>query len=466
MKSSTWADNARQTILDFVERSTRFSPRNFELNAACELEVNFQVEVSHRVICQSHLTTLLGHSSPGPHDILARDSSDLSNKIDAILDEALEAPAIRGNLKATVARNGFGKYKEAYSLGNYHRRLLRTYSCHTCNASGKVRCNICIGAGRTRCISCSGTGEVRKYEYNYAHKRNDLVTVRCHLCQSGRVNCLTCNCTGQISCPACGGASVLTDVVTFEYVVTPKYHPVLAGITDVDAIAALSAERDWSEIGHSQAELIATEVMSDPALLNVKEVASFKAPLFSAQVSIEKHMSRVVVFGTQCAITNAGGLVEVLVNDDLNMLEADPNQRALRTFMQSEVHQKLVESVSKLASNYDAEKTADMLAKALSPAYIDKSVKALDVGTQKIVKGWDTAFNVIALFIFAYLGYFMVQEKHFVLAIFIAGGLYLIGLVLSFIACRVHLSMLGGAQLSRFAKRRGRTVSKEYEASV
>lgn len=464
-----WSHQARQEILDYLERTTRFSPRNIDIASAREQDIEFQVDVTHQISCTPSMTTLAGKVSPGADDYLAEHEKSFDAALPVLAAEALAAPGLGVQLEREVNSNGYGKYSTPYAFGTYHRSVVRSYPCGSCAGAGRVKCHTCQGSGDDYCTYCQGTGMDEEDEYDSSTGQTRSVSVCCGFCSgSGKADCDTCKGKGTLKCRTCQGHGILTDKATFPYQVTPTYTVRLLGQTNAEADYALNARVDLAAIGKALAKPGSRDTLVDShSILAVQERVSFRAPMLTAQVTVEGKSSRkVVVFGLTCLVTDSGGLVQTLVEPDLQLLRERLNnlrlfgmvkglkaQWAAFQVMRSEVHQETIAMAPALEGAQDLTPISDSLAKALTSDYLRDCITSMERTCKMVESAWRQICWLIIMGWTAYESYFQIQlERYFETAVLV-GAMGFVAHLISKGMCWVNLTLIGGLRLPRFFKR-------------
>lgn len=470
--AATYADTAKDEIADFVERSTRFITNDLHFSNEQCLDVAFHVDVLHQLKCNISESTAADRSKHSSDDLVVTSSEDYKMVAESLRTEASGQLDIVRNLAKKILNGCYGLYVDDANFGYYHRSVYFTYTCHTCSGSGNITCDSCNGSGTHTCSSCGGMGSTLETHWESDHRGNSTSTTRSETCMwcmgSGHNTCSDCYGSGEVTCITCNGHGEMTDTATPIYVVTSRYVFSKVSSTDSDVQYALNVRTNLPSIGESLSKIGSRTIEAREELRQVSEQVEFACPFFKTDVSVGSASAKMVVFGEKCLVSDAGGLIEKLVQPDLAQLQKAIEsvrwfdvptmlyaQKIGRLFMESEVHQMVIEQAQSYGNDTDDYSTlADTLAKSLSPSYLSDAVDCMEQLASLINKEtkrmiWLTTAPIIIVT----LAYFILQDSYFIAALSAAG----IGVTASAVSqflIKHQLCRTGSERLEKFSARR------------
>lgn len=470
--ATTYADVAKKEISDFVERSTRFVPEDLRFSEVQCLDVSFCVEVLHQIRCSLAENTAAGRTQHSSVDLVAASSDEYKMLSESLRTEATGRLDVIRSLAKKISDGSYGQYVDDTNYGSYQRSIFFTYTCPTCSGTGSVTCNSCNGSGNHTCSHCGGMGSTLETHWETDHRGNSTSTTRSETCTwcmgSGHTTCSNCGGSGEVACDTCEGHGELTDTATPVYVVNSKYSISEVSTDDRDVEYALNVRTQLPTIGESLASISSRHVETKEELRQVFEQVSFACPFFRANVSVNGNSGKMVVFGEKCMVSDAGCLIENLVQPDLAYLQDALTrvrwldipamlyaQKIGRLFMESEVHQMAIECAPSFGNSHqDYSELADRLARSLSPEYLHSAVSSMErltstitLETQRVA--WSITLPVVA----ATMMHFVLLDSYF-MAISVALGIGIFTGAASQLLIKTQLRRTGGHRLEDFAIRR------------
>jgi hypothetical protein len=184
----------------------------------------------------------------------------------------------------------------------------------------------------------------------------------------------------------------MTEISTPQYFLRSAYtcdaiHPE----SKVAAFAVRKRVAHLSELGAGIGVVQDRTLTIDQVRRQVNEVVKIKLPLYQGRVEIHKNVTNVSVFGLSYVLSDADGMIEKIVQDDLNNLavaldciavldlwSVERAMAAARFLMESEVHQEAVERSPKHGmTRDDFEDISNGMARALTINYVAQMLQAL-----------------------------------------------------------------------------------------
>lgn len=409
-KLSGYEDSCIRTASDYIEGATRFGSTDLKILGASHQLLNFKIKLSHTLEVNTDWVNSPGVINPGENDISTADWEWYQELVDEQAEAELANSETLNKLVASVKASPYAKISEKTRIRIHPRRLLHTYTCeichgggqltcHHCHGSGDISCNNCYGSGRVNCSTCHGSGhisETRQVRDYSGHYRTETQRRTCHHCSCGKVSCYTCGGRGKLTCRTCRGTGVvmcgnceghgyLTRITTTStYTIpgfhgsypegTPSYvHNALCKAGFANLAAYGSIEFDTVDVNEEQAS----------ALFTYRSAI----PFCELSLTIAEHPSTWILYGTPPRIYDAGGILEVLLNDDFKQLEAlgkgwlfaNPRfyrhaQKVVAPFMASEIHEDILNAnIQWLEPRAIVEKVN----RAVSISYIENSLSQL-----------------------------------------------------------------------------------------
>lgn len=260
----------------------------------------------------------------------------------------------------------------------------------------------------------------------------------------------------------------MTDIATAAYVVRSGYTLAAVSSADPNVDYALKWHADLPRIGESLAKMGGRTIEATEELRQVSELVDFTIPFFRANVTVDTAKARMVVFGEKCFVSNAGCLVETLVQPDLQQLQDAVEgvrwhdvrailyaQKIGRRFMESEVHQLAIEKAPEYGANPDDyDGLANSLAKALSPAYLCQAVGSMERLAKLINLEAKLVIGLTAALVAITLGaYLIFLDEYFSAALLVLGAWVAASAISKFLIA-IQLRWTGGERFQQFSARR------------
>lgn len=470
--ATTYADAATKEISDFVERSTRFVPEDLRFSEVQCLDVSFCVEVLHQIRCSLAENTAAGRTQHSSDDLVAASSDDYTMLSESLRTEATGRLDVTRSLAKKISDGRYGQCVNDTNYGSYQRSVFFTYTCPTCSGTGNVTCDSCNGSGNHTCSHCGGMGSTIETHWETDHRGNSTSTTHSETCTwcmgSGHSTCSNCGGSGEVTCSTCKGHGELTDTATPVYVVNSRYSICEVSTDDRDVEYALNVRAQLPTIGESLASISSRNIETKEELRRVFEQVSFACLFFRANVSVNGNSGKMVVFGEKCLVSDAGCLIENLVQPDLAYLQDALTrvrwfdipamlyvQKIGRLFMESEVHQMAIEYAPPFGNSHDDySELADRLAKSLSPEYLHSAVSSMErltalINSETRRVGWSITLPSVA----ATMMHFVLLDSYF-MAISAALGIGLLTGAVSQFLIKAQLRRTGAQRLEDFSLRR------------
>jgi hypothetical protein len=474
MTPTAYAIGAKAAIAAFLRDATRFDPGDITFSGEQSFEVSCTVAVQYDVSARLLEDTVAGRPEANDTDVAAASEAQYAIICQALLKEAEARFDLMRELGERIAGQPYATHAQAFEFHRVGRRALWVHACTACAGSGAIRCGGCSGCGEVSCDSCNGMGSrmetVSATDHN-GDSVSETQSVSCTWCiGSGTETCGRCGGSGAVSCSDCAGTGSRTRIGSQALEAQPHYRLERVDPSDdrsvvhalVECAGLTRLEQHGVRLRHR-----AVDVVEESRQL--RETADFTCHFSKMGVAAGGVAGRVVAFGEQCRISEAGALVENLVRGDLDMLVSATarlrrfdvpmlryTQKIARLFMASEVHQAAVTQQSARAGkSSDRQQLDDAFARVLSPGYLAQALRHIE-----IVVRWTSAshaYGVAALALAAaacVIAYFFSHGHGFfglaaAVAIFPASG------AIRWRLTNVALRWIGGQCLVDFATRRG-----------
>lgn len=470
--TTAYADTAKDEIAGFVERSTRFITEDLYFTDEQYLDVVFRVDVLHQLSCSLSESMATGKSQHSSDDLVVTSSDEYKMVAESLRTEASGQLDVVRNLAKKISNGRYGLYVDDANFGSYHRSAYFTYTCHTCSGSGNVTCDSCNGSGTHTCNHCGGMGSTLETQWETDHRGNSTSTTCSETCMwcmgSGHTTCPGCGGSGKVTCGTCNGHGEMTDTATPIYVATSRYMLSNVSPSDRDVEYALNVRASLPSIGESLAKMGGRTIEAKEELRQVSEQVVFTCPFFKAHVAVGSASARMVVFGEKCLVSDAGRLIETLVQPDLAQLQEAiarvrwfdvPTmlyaQKIGHLFMESEVHQLAIEQAPAYGKDPDDYSgLADTLAKSLSKPYLCHAVGCMERLAALINNETKRVMGLTATpIIIATLAHFILQDSYFV-AILSAAGIGLTTSLIGQFLIKLQIRRTGAERFEKFSVRR------------
>lgn len=364
--------NARKLIED----KTRFEPE--EIQPVSESE-NFQpygISVCHVLDAKPTIEAITGHFVRHTHDKNTFDPvGDATNEVAVQLINAantlevdLSKPAIKYN-----------QVEPGLLLRHPHKHwYLSTCggcagagknSCGTCYGKGRVTCHRCSGGriitcdvsrcsgGKVNCPQCGGQGRIPHqvaYQTQNRYFANGSWQVQygtgyrteyrnCNGCYGGKINCSRCSGTGRINCPLCSASGQLTcstcsgsgellcqpcvgsgkvgQAAWVDVHVKQEYSYDLPETTPQDVRGMVEKEGlHGLPLISDSFKFVKTTIDNQEAPRSVTATFTGEFRVARQEVNCEGESAHLVAYGSDLRWWTLDGIIERLLQDDLNAL--------------------------------------------------------------------------------------------------------------------------------------------------
>ena len=424
-----YTSSCQQAADGFIERATRFGAGDLTVTSANPYELSFKVSITYDLEVISEATDYKGVIKPSGTDFGTADWSLYQKLAQEQLEAEFARDDTRKELAATVESKAYAAINSRTSIRTHPRRLFHTYtcntchgcgkvSCHSCGGSGAVTCGSCGGSGRRNCSACGGSGSVTEHHQvkDYSgHYRSETRRRSCYSCSGGRVTCSgcggtgrntcgTCGGTGKLTCQTCDGHGYLTRIITTTTYATPSFHAYYPDNTAKYVHPALNKTKFDRLATLGTIEYDRTTFVDGRAAVAFYYRSAIKFCEMSLQ--IHGHESNWVIYGQPPQIYDAGGIVETLLQDDLDNLEAAKKsarrylpwfhrdaKKAIQPFMESEANQDIVTAHTQ---NKGPGEIVDVVNRSVSETYIAKALGFLD-GALRPAMRWSSIKWALAM---------------------------------------------------------------------
>ncbi len=389
--TEAWLSACNNTIQKFVADSTRLQPNQLVVTLDKFIDFDYRINLSLRFDVEREHEEKPGNAVASEDDVVhvERGAYERALKIETSAVLARNE-SLRDAQKIFLARP-YGEIQNAVVVYQHPKKICLTEQCHECLGDGRVNCRTCFGSGEQDCHYCFGSGKVTQ-EYathDASSTQNSYESSRknCDRCHGrGKVTCNDCNGNCRVNCPSCEGEGELSEISSFKTVARPYYQLtfyrdddpefILDGLHKV-GVANLS-QLGAVQFGENNIDYI-NRTVSITYNANIP-FARFESTLpQSADTPINW-----VLYGTTPQILDAGHVLEVLLQRDLDALTqqaapmkllnprvASRSRQAVKTFMESEAHQDM------LRENRQGKKREvlrEALHRAFPTAYLDKAL--------------------------------------------------------------------------------------------
>jgi hypothetical protein len=395
---------------DYIERSTRFGAADLKVLENTPETRRFRIRLRHSLEVISEAKDYQGVLKPGDNDFSSADWDWYQKQVQMQAQAELGREETLNDLVATVKAQPYASISARTAIRTHPRRLFHTYTCgdchgsghvtcHGCGGSGAVTCSGCGGGGRVSCTSCYGSGSVQETHQvrDYTgHYRTETRHRPCYRCSGGRVTCSgcggtgrntcrTCGGSGHLTCGTCGGHGYLTRITSTSTYTQPEFHGFYPEGTP-DYVHDALCKAGFSNLQqYGTIEFEAADVTREHSRADFKYQSTIN--FCELLLEVAGHQSTWILYGEPPRIYDAGGILEVLLKDDFQRLDAlgagwscllpwfhRHARRAVAPFMESEVHQEVVDADHQgLAPGVIVEKVN----RSVSADYIERSLTRL-----------------------------------------------------------------------------------------
>lgn len=395
---------------DYIKRSTRFGSTDLNVLGDIPETRRFRIRLRHSLEVISDAQDYQGILKPGAEDFSSADWNWYKQQVQEQAQAELGREKTLNDLVATVKAQPYASLSTRTCVRTHPRRLFHTYTCggchgsgrvicHCCGGSGSVTCSGCGGSGRVSCTSCGGSGSVHETHQvrDYSgHYRTETRYRSCYSCSGGRVSCYrcggsgrntcqACSGSGHLTCGTCGGHGYLTRITSTSTYTQPEFHGFYPEETpdyvhDALCKAGFSKLEQYGSIEFEAVDIIREHVRAD---------FKYRSAINFCELSLDVagHQSTWILYGEPPRIYDAGGTLEALLKEDFRRLDALGRgwlrllpwfhrhaRRAVGSFMESEVHQEIVNADHQgLAPSVILERVN----RSLSVNYIERSLTRL-----------------------------------------------------------------------------------------
>lgn len=417
MEQEAWLTVGKRVIQDFTETSTRLVPEKIELTVKEFVNFAFRIHLQLGFRLQEQRTTQPGYISAGENRRVFTHASEYSQALKAESSAVWSRTETLREARALVLSQQYGELRQATVIYSHPRQLCHTEDCHNCHGRGRVSCSGCSGSGKNSCHGCGGSGQITEQRTHYDHytkqNRYENVYVSCSSCYgSGKISCRQCGGSGHQSCSPCNGTGVLSEITRLQTVVIPDYQLVYfnsdvpqyvkdglykTGLPDLEQVGQLVLISDNTDEEHYQVNFLFDASVP---------FARLDSPL--PQLHSDEQVIHWIIYGSDPQILDSGHVVERMLKGDLDELVlvskksrllnpfiACFSRKTLRTFMESESHQQMLQGNAKGLSG---KLLSEQLNRSLSEPYIEESLSSLR-SLSRAIQNW----SVIKWIIFSSL---------------------------------------------------------------
>ncbi|MWV61594.1 hypothetical protein DCO58_08730 [Helicobacter saguini] len=308
-------DNYKQdsinTINKWLNEQTRFKNNVLEIEDYKDFIFHFKVYVTYQIVADHITMSYPGERSSG---IYCSGYADFCYQIKQ--SEMLEVKNRNtlDKLYNMVQNNKYGFIKNTLKLKS-GESFYYTSPCTSCH-NGITTCFSCGGRGRDMCNFCSGLGNLHKTRQATAFDGSSYTEsymercVHCH--GSGYNECSSCHGRGEVTCSTCGGSGVKTEVASISVYAVARWEMTLHDGVDSDVESALKRVilADLERYGE-------TNLLESSADSSVYEEYHASVPFAKILTNFNGNEIKWIVFGKNLQISDAGGVLDLLLEGDL-----------------------------------------------------------------------------------------------------------------------------------------------------
>lgn len=444
-------------VLKFIESSTRFTPKDVVIKDSACFEVSYGVNVQYEYDFAIKRTEGSGECSLGGYDVLANSEQDVLMRSKYITSNISLDSAVVNTLTSKIKNTKYSNLKKI-ELGEYYRRVIRNMTCSVCNGHGEESCGGCGGGGSvTVIVQHHGTvdSEHPVADYHETHEEE---------------GCGDCGGSGIINCRKCNASGSIHSITSFELSAIPSdYELNLDDDNEHGDVKHALEKFSKLSLAHLHSDEDQHVVRLEGAELN--NLYSFTCPFYIAECSVNGQEGKIVMFGKNYKVANSSGLLEILIRPDLDALKIASSEtgygksaikmagKTVRRFMQSELNQIAFSNVKSGHIDYDALSTS--VSESLSTAYLQEAVVAMKSVCSRIDKFHTVIFLVIGS-LFALAVFLMFIKGGVFGALLLSAIVVIVAGWLKYLSLNLHMLVLGGFPLVKFAKNRSIARLKWY----
>jgi len=407
---SRYSEACQDVAREYVGRSSRFGAVDLRVLESLPETRRFKTNIRYSLEVISEAKDVQGEIPPGDDDFSTVDWSWYQERVQQQAQSELARKETLEELVAAVKSQPYAAIFEKTCVRSHPSRLFHSYICGTCHGSGQITCYRCNGSGRVVCSSCGGSGhtscsrcggsgsvseqhQVRDYS---GHYRTETRYRACYSCSGGRVTCSYCGGSGRNTCRVCSGSGLvvcgtcaghgnMTRITSTSTYTVPEFSGLYpTGTPDyVSEVVRKAGFLNLEQYGVIEFE--DANMLPEHARVNI--VYSSTIYFCELFMEIAGHQSTWVLYGSPPRIYDTGGILEILLKDDLVRLDALGKEwgrmlpwfyrRArgiVAPFMASEIHQEIVNA------DYQGlapEAIVERVNRSLSQEYIEQSLNRL-----------------------------------------------------------------------------------------
>ncbi|WP_046791613.1 DnaJ-like cysteine-rich domain-containing protein [Tatumella morbirosei] len=421
MEQEAWLTVGKKVIQDFTENSTRLVPEKIELTVKEFVNFAFRIHLQLGFRLQEQRTTQPGYISASDNHRVFTHAGDYSQALKAESSAVWSRTETLREARALVLSQHYGELRKPTVIYSHPRQLCHTEDCRHCHGRGRVSCSGCSGSGKNSCHGCGGSGQVTEQRTHYDHytkqNRYENVYVSCSSCYgSGKISCRQCGGSGHQSCSPCNGTGVLSEITRLQTVAVPDYQLVYftgdvpqyikdglykTGLPDLEQVGNITLLSNDIDEEHRQVKFLFDATVP---------FARLDSPL--PQLHSADQVIHWIIYGSQPQILDSGHVVERMLKGDLddlvrvsknsrllNPFIAGFSRKTLRTFMESESHQQMLQGNAKGLSG---KLLSEKLSRSLSEPYIEESLTSLR-SLSRAIQNWSVIKWIIFGSLFSWL---------------------------------------------------------------
>lgn len=352
-----YKQKCKEVVDSFLKNATRFDFGEYTIDDYNEFVCAFKIKIINELDVESSHKTLKGLHKGGDNDFFSKDEQTLKEKIRACFVIEINDINNLNLLKSLIENGGFATFKKDENIKEVESKFYYSYicgncggkgevTCHRCNGKGKVNCyycggsgkascSHCGGSGRENCSSCFGTGAQQKVDSNGSYSQtcwrcSGIGRQSCSSCSGrGKVTCSSCSgggkevcdiCSGsgKVTCKICDGEGCLTDVYTIFLYTKPDYDLILQKNTKDFITEALQKTLIYNM--DKFGELKRLSLKSDEEKRQIEEIYDVNVPFATFKIQLNESESNFILYGKNTQIFDAGGVLDKVLQADLEKL--------------------------------------------------------------------------------------------------------------------------------------------------
>lgn len=326
---SNYKEDSIYAIHKWLNEATRFKDNKIDIESYEDFIFYFKANVTYDIVADHIVMSYAGEKSYG---IYCSGYADFCYQIKQSEMLEVQNRNTLDKLYNMVKNNNFGFIQSTLKLKDGNR-FYYTSPCTSCN-HGVTTCFSCGGRGRDSCNFCAGLGNISKtreargfdgssYMESYMER-----CVHCH--GRGYNECSRCGGRGEVTCDICGGSGVKTEVASISVYARARYGVEFfeSEMPDDDVKSAIEKMPLFKLARFGDIELL--EQSTEHSVFEC-----YKACVPFAKIASEFHDEKItwILYGRTHEISDAGGILDLLLAGDMIELEEKANLAYLKPFI-------------------------------------------------------------------------------------------------------------------------------------